>query len=72
MASAKQLSDTSFILVPAGAVRPAGVCSRHCIVLHRLQRGVTSEVGEEVVPRASMPLYVVSPPVRLGDRPLLL
>jgi hypothetical protein len=26
MAGAKQLSDTSFILVPAGAVHPAGVC----------------------------------------------
>jgi hypothetical protein len=35
MAGAKQLSDTSFILVPAEAVRPAGVCSRHCIALHR-------------------------------------
>jgi hypothetical protein len=34
MAGAKQLSDTIFILVPAGAVRPAGVCSRHCIALH--------------------------------------
>jgi hypothetical protein len=35
MDSAKQLGDTSFILVPAGAVHPAGVCSRHCIALHR-------------------------------------
>jgi hypothetical protein len=35
IAGAKQLSDTSFILVPAGAVRPARVCSRHCITLHR-------------------------------------
>jgi hypothetical protein len=35
MAGAKQLGDTRFILVPAGAVRPAGVCSRHCIALHR-------------------------------------
>jgi hypothetical protein len=34
MASAKQLSDTSFILVPAGAVRLARVCSRHYIALH--------------------------------------
>jgi hypothetical protein len=34
MASARQLSDTSFILVSAGAVRPAGACSRHCIALH--------------------------------------
>jgi hypothetical protein len=34
MAGAKQLGDTRFILVPTGAVRPAGVCSRHCIALH--------------------------------------
>jgi hypothetical protein len=27
--------DTEFILVPARGVRPAVVCSRHCIVLHR-------------------------------------
>jgi hypothetical protein len=35
MAGAKKLSDTSFILVPAGVVRPEGMCSRQCIVLHR-------------------------------------
>jgi hypothetical protein len=35
MASAKELGDTRFILVPAGAVHPAEVCSRHYIVLHR-------------------------------------
>jgi hypothetical protein len=35
MAGAKQLSDTRFILVPAVVVRPAGVCLRHCIALHR-------------------------------------
>jgi hypothetical protein len=35
MAGAKQLGDTRFILVPVGAVRPAGMCSRHCITLHR-------------------------------------
>jgi hypothetical protein len=34
MAGAKKLGDTRFILVPAGAVRPAGVCSGHCIALH--------------------------------------
>jgi hypothetical protein len=34
MAGAKQLSDTSFILVLVGAVHPVGVCSRHCIALH--------------------------------------
>jgi hypothetical protein len=34
MAGAKQLGDTRFILVLAGAVHPAGICSGHCIVLH--------------------------------------
>jgi hypothetical protein len=34
MAGAKQLGDTRFILVPAGAVRPAGVSSGHCIASH--------------------------------------
>jgi hypothetical protein len=35
MVGDKQLSDTSFIMVPDGAVYPVGVCSRHCIALHR-------------------------------------
>jgi hypothetical protein len=35
MAGAKQLVTLGFILVPAGAVRPARVCSGHYIALHR-------------------------------------
>jgi hypothetical protein len=35
MAGAKQLVTPSFILVPARAVRPVGVCSEHYIALHR-------------------------------------
>jgi hypothetical protein len=35
MAGAKQLVTLGFILVLARAVRPAGVCSGHYIVLHR-------------------------------------
>jgi hypothetical protein len=35
MAGAKQLVTLGFILVPAGAVRPVGVCSGHYIALHR-------------------------------------
>jgi hypothetical protein len=44
--------DTGIILVPAGAVRPAVVCSRHYIASHRgARRGVaTTEVGEEAWP----------------------
>jgi hypothetical protein len=34
MAGAKQLVTLGFILVPAGAVRPAVVCSGHYIALH--------------------------------------
>jgi hypothetical protein len=47
MAGAKQLGDTRFILVPAGAVRPAGMCSGHCIALHRgACRGVLQAMRE--------------------------
>jgi hypothetical protein len=45
MAGAKQLVTLGFILVPTGAVCPAGVCSGHYIV-----RGATSEAGEEAGP----------------------
>jgi hypothetical protein len=34
MAGAKQLVTLGFILVPVGAVHPAGVCSGHYIALH--------------------------------------
>jgi hypothetical protein len=39
MAGDKQLGDTWFILVPAGAVRPTGVCSGHCVALHHGAHG---------------------------------
>jgi hypothetical protein len=44
--------DTGFILVPAGAVRTAVVCSRQYIASHRGARrgGATSVVGEEAGP----------------------
>jgi hypothetical protein len=48
MAGAKKLDDTSFILVLAGAVRPAGAL--YCVALWCLQRGATSEAGEEAGP----------------------
>jgi hypothetical protein len=35
MAGAKQLVTLDFILFRLGAVRPAGMCSRHYIALHR-------------------------------------
>jgi hypothetical protein len=54
MAGAKQLGDTGFILVTTGAIRPAVVCSRHCIALHsgwqfpswgRIPAGIRPERG---------------------------
>jgi hypothetical protein len=52
MVGAKQLVTLGFILVPAEAVRLAVVCSGHyiCVTLWCLQRGATSEVGEEAGP----------------------
>jgi hypothetical protein len=38
MADAKKLVTLVFILIPAGAVRPAVVCSSHYIALHRSAR----------------------------------
>jgi hypothetical protein len=39
-------NDTRFILVPAGAVRLAVVCSRHCIAWHRgARRGGYKQEG---------------------------
>jgi hypothetical protein len=52
MVGAKQLETWGFILVLAGAVRPAVVCLRHCIALHRgaCSGAATSEAGEEARP----------------------
>jgi hypothetical protein len=52
MVGAKQLRTLGFILVPAGAVRPVEVCSRHYIALHQgaCSGAATSEAGEEAWP----------------------
>jgi hypothetical protein len=52
MVGAKQQETRDFILVPAGAVRPAEVCSRHYIALHRsaCSGAATSKAGEEARP----------------------
>jgi hypothetical protein len=52
MVGAKQQETRDFILVPAGAVRPTVVCSRHYIALHRsaCSGAATSKAGEEARP----------------------
>jgi hypothetical protein len=48
-------NDTKFILVPAGAVRPAVVCSGHCIALHRGARRGGLQVWRERRPGLQVP-----------------
>jgi hypothetical protein len=52
MVGAKKLETQDFILVLAGAVRPAVVCSRHYIALHRgaYNGAATRKAGEEAWP----------------------
>jgi hypothetical protein len=52
MVGAKQQETRDFILVTAGAVRPAVACSRHYIALHRsaYSGAATSKAGEEARP----------------------
>jgi hypothetical protein len=52
MVGAKQQETRDFILVLAGAVRPAAVCSRHYITLHwsACRGAATSKAGEEARP----------------------
>jgi hypothetical protein len=59
MAGAKQLGDTRFILVPAGAVRPAGVCSRHCVALHRSARKGGLQAWRERRPSLQVPEILI-------------
>jgi hypothetical protein len=47
--------DTGFILVPAGAVRPAVVCSRHCIAWHRGARRGGLQARRERRPGLQVP-----------------
>jgi hypothetical protein len=51
MVGAKQLSDTSFILVSAGPYVHWGVLEAlYCVATWCLQRGATSKAGEEERP----------------------
>jgi hypothetical protein len=75
MAGAKQLVTLGFILVQAGAVRPAGVCSGHYIALHRgACRGGATSVRErrpvlqvpEVLAEASANIVVKAESVQVS------
>jgi hypothetical protein len=87
MAGAKQLGDTRFILVPAGAVRPVGMCSGHYIALHRSacrgvlqarrERELVLQVLEVLIEESdnirvkAESVQVCVRPLRLGDYPSL-
>jgi hypothetical protein len=51
--------DTGFILVPAGAVRPAVMCSRHCIALHRGARRGGLQAWRERRPGLQVPEVLI-------------
>jgi hypothetical protein len=80
MAGVKQLVTLGFILVPAGGVRPAGVCSGHYIALHHnacrggLQARRERRPGlkvPEVLTEASVNIVVETERVRVSAlRPL--
>jgi hypothetical protein len=52
-------NDTGFILVPAGAVRLAAVCSGHCIALHRGARGGGLQAWRERRPGLQVPEVLI-------------
>jgi hypothetical protein len=51
--------DTGFILVPAEAVRPAVVCSRHYIALHRGSRRGGLQAWRERRPSLQVPEVLI-------------
>jgi hypothetical protein len=51
--------DTGLILVPAGAVRPAVVCSGHCIALHRGARRAGLQAWRERRPGLQVPEVLI-------------
>jgi hypothetical protein len=59
MAGAKQLATLGFILVPAGAVRPAGVRSGHYITLHRGACRGGLQAGRERRPVLQVPEVLI-------------
>jgi hypothetical protein len=51
--------NIGFIEVPAGAVRPAVVCSRHCIALHRGARRGGLQAWRERRPGLQVPEVLI-------------
>jgi hypothetical protein len=61
-------NDTGFILVPAGAVRPAVVCSGHCIALHRSARRGVLQAWWERRPGLQVPEVLIEASANIVEK----
>jgi hypothetical protein len=61
-------NDTGFILVPAGAVRPAVVCSGHCIALHRGACRGGLQAWRERRPRLQVPEVLIEASANIVEK----
>jgi hypothetical protein len=57
-----------FILVPAGAVRPAVVCSGHCIALHHGARRGGLQAWRERRPGLQVPEVLIEVSVNIVEK----
>jgi hypothetical protein len=61
-------NDTGFILVPPGAVRPALVCSGHCIALHRGARRGGLQAWQERRPGLQVPEVLIEASANIVEK----
>jgi hypothetical protein len=61
-------NDTEFILVPAGAVRPAVVCSGHCISSHRGARRGGLQAWRERRPGLQVPEVLIEASANIVEK----
>jgi hypothetical protein len=61
-------SGTGFILVPAGAVHPAVVCSGHCIASHRGARRGGPQARWERKPGLQVPEILIEASANIEEK----
>jgi hypothetical protein len=61
-------NDTRFILVSAGAVRPAVVCSRYCIASHRGARRGGLQAWRERRPGLQVPEVLIEASANIVEK----
>jgi hypothetical protein len=61
-------NNTGFILVPAGAVRPAAMCLGHCIALHRGARRGGLQAWRERRPSLQVPEVLIEASANIVEK----